>query len=166
VLELGTVAAWDTAAGSGRLARGNGLDDLCFERSALGGGSDIEVGERVAFDLDYERLPGADDYSWQVRSVRVVTEEDAAAIELETLCETVEHADSRLSAAQDLASDDDVESARESWSRAYDTMRKRVPEIGRELFARGGSDQMRAILSRVPEKHRSTITTEWEGIGS
>jgi hypothetical protein len=164
--EVGTVTTWDTATGAGRIARGDLLDDLSFDRSVLEGSIDAEVGQQVAYEMNYARMPGADDYDWQVQSVRVVSDDEAAVIELETVCTNVKSAESSLSSARDLATEDDVESAEAAWSRAYNTMQSRVPEIGRSLYERGGESMMREILGRVRKELQIVITVEWKGIGS
>ena len=85
--------------------------------------------------------------------------------ELDELCRNARSAESELNAASELASEDSVDSARERWSRAHDALRSRVPAIGAALFDEGGEAAMHTALEMVDEKHRGTVSTQWQGIG-
>jgi hypothetical protein len=88
-----------------------------------------------------------------------------AAKELEALYRDVRYAEAELGAASELASEDSVDSARETWSRARDALRTRVPAIGTDLYAEGGETAMRMVLGMVDPKYRNALSSDWRGIG-
>jgi hypothetical protein len=107
---------------------------------------------------------GSDEYAWAVTRMWGVSDDDAVIIELENLCEAVEEADQRLTTAFELASDDDVDAARDTFTSADQAMRARVQELGAALYADGGDAKMRSILERVRPALRAMITTQWEHV--
>ncbi len=144
------------------------LTTSAVSRADLVGTTDLSAGQSIAGQIAFER--GADDeWGWKVSEVRAVSADEAVAIELGGLCESLQSAASRRDEARslsDLVSDDDVVEAQESWVRANDNLKSRVPELGRDLHARGGEDTMRAVLDLVDPKYREQIAAEWRGIGA
>jgi len=163
--KLATVKSWDIPEGTGALARDDGLGDITVTRKLLVDCSEMTVGERVAFDQKFERSSDGE-WRWTFGDVRPVSESDAAVIELENLCREASSAESDLNVAGEVASEDDVESAREHFGRADTALRSRVPEIGAALCEQGGQDLMGVVLDRIDPKYRATITNEWRQIGS
>lgn len=181
--QLATVIAWDDASGIGRLARDLGLggeDEI--DRAKLAGATELGVGQRVAFVEAYERGPD-DESGWTIRSVRAVDDAAFWAEVLERLCRDAEWAETDLRVATEVASEEDVDSARDAWKRADEHRKKRLPEIGLDIYARGewwptarlpeigssiyargGESAMRAVLDRVDQEHRSVVADGWRGI--
>jgi hypothetical protein len=169
--QLAIVKSWDTALGTGLLSR-EGVDDIEITRSMLATGDDLRVGDRVVFELTYDGYHDGE-VRWSYGGVKAVSDDEAEVIkdelavtELERLCSDVDHADSRMDVASELASDDDVDSARDDLVRAGETLRARVPQIGASLYERGGADAMHRVLGQVDQRYRATIAGGWRGIGT
>jgi hypothetical protein len=160
--EVATVRSWDPARGSGLILRRAG-DDVEISRELLIDGADLNVGDRVAFHRAYERAAN-DEWGWTIHDVRVVSDEEASALELEWVCRDVTYAEERLSTAQQLASEDDVDTAHEDLARASASAHQRLAEIGRALSEHGGEEMMRRVLDRVDQAYRSSIRSDWQGI--
>jgi hypothetical protein len=162
--QVATVRSWDAGRGAGLLARGPGRDDLEISRELLVDGADLAPGQRVAFRETYEPTSDAE-WHWAIHDVRVVSDEEAAVLTLERLCRDLQHAEAQMSTAQELASDDDVETAREDMLLAMSARDAGIRDIGRQVFEQGGSEAAGRVFSRLAQEHQSTVAHAWKAAG-
>ena len=162
--QVATVRSWDAGTGTGLLVREQGRDDLEISRELLVDAGDLSPGQRVAFREAYEPVSDAE-WQWTIHDVRVVSEEEAAVLTLERLCRDVQHAEERMRTAQEMASDDDVETAREDMVRAMEARGAGINELGRQLFEQGGAEAAGRVLGQLAPEHRSTVAREWTASG-
>ena len=178
---LATVVSWDDATGTGRV-----VEDLCIEeeacavdRSLLVDATSLAVGQRVVLVKALER--GADGQSpWRTREVRPTTDAAHWAAVLERLCSAVDHAETDLRVASEVADDDTVDSARNALSAARDVRDRKVSDVAMDviarctsssmsglpgyantIYARGEDDALHAVLDRVDTRYRGAVAQHW-----
>lgn len=181
---LATVVAWDDATGTGRI-----LEDRCpadeardVDRSLLAGASSLAVGQRVLFVSAWEHVPEGES-PWKMREVRPVDDAHHWAGVIDQLCRTVDHAETDLGVASEVADEDSVASARAALSTAREvrdtkvkdvafdviarcnsTLLSQVPGFASTIYAAGEDDALHAVLDRVDPQHRGVASELWKPV--
>lgn len=179
---LATVMSWDDASGTGRI-----LEDRCppeeardVDRSLLLDTSSLFVGQRVVFVNVLERAPGGGS-PWRMCEVRAADDARHWASVLERLCSAVDHAETDLRVASEVADEDTVADARAAVATARETrdtkvqdvafdviarcnstLLAQVPGFANTIYARGEDDALHAVLDQVDERYRGLMTEHWK----
>ena len=179
---LATVVAWDDATGAGRFSDDVFGREQDFERSIVTGADTLVVGQRIIYS---ERLYPTDDGGspWRTVEVRHL-DSDAAywAAQLDELCRAVEHADSDLNVALEVASEDTVEGCRDTLARVTERRHEKAVEIagaitgqcvshmtglpgfGTTIYANGMEQALRIVVDQVDPQYRSDVLLLWRGM--